>query len=278
MKLARRLTTCAAAALGALALLALPGAAAAKDRNHDHIPDRWEKRHHLSTAVNQAPHDQDRDHLRNRAEFLAGDNPRDRDSDDDGVIDGNENAGTITSFDAATGKLVINLFSGDSVSGLVTESTRIKCEDEHSPDVATRARHGEEEPGDDRGEGEEPGDDNGGEAGGNSGPGNGGEDNSGPGPSGRDDNGAGAKCTMADLVAGATVEEAELELEHGVATYEEVELAGRGSGYLASSQSWPTPTSTCRGGSSGYALHISRRTSSAASSISPGGPSKRSSS
>lgn len=232
MRLAHRLTTCAAAALGALALLALPGAAAAKDGNHDRIPDRWEKRHHLATTVNQAQRDQDRDHLRNRAEFLAGDNPRDRDSDDDGVMDGEENAGTITAFDAATGKLTIGLFNGDSVSGLVTESTRIKCEDEHSPDVTTRARHGEEEPGGDRGEGEEPGDDNGG----NSGPGNGGEDNSGPGssnsgsgpsgPSGHDDNGAGANCTTSDLIVGATVEEAELELEHGVATFEEVELAG----------------------------------------------------
>lgn len=233
MKLARRLTTCAAAALGALALLALPGAAAAKDSNHDRIPDRWETHHHLSTAINQAGRDQDHDHLRNRAEFLAGDNPRDRDSDDDGIMDGNENAGTITSFDATTGKLVISLFNGDSVSGLVTESTRIKCEDEHSPDVTTRARPGEEEPGDDRGEGEEPGDDNGGEAGDSSGPGNSGEDSSGPGssnsgrgPSGHDDNGTGANCTTSDLIAGATVEEAELELEHGVATYEEVELAG----------------------------------------------------
>jgi hypothetical protein len=237
--------TCAAAALGALALLALPGAAAAKDGNHDRIPDRWERHHHLSTAVNQAGRDQDHDHLRNRAEFLAGDNPRDRDSDDDGVMDGNENAGTITAFDAESGKLTIGLFNGDSVSGLVTESTRIKCEDEHSPDVTARARHGEEEPGDDHGEGEEagddngghgeePGDDNGGEAAGdNSGPGNGGEDNSGPGsshsgrgPSGHDDNGTGANCTTSDLIVGATVEEAELELEHGVATFEEVELAG----------------------------------------------------
>lgn len=241
MRLARRLTTCAAAALGALALLALPGTAAAKDGNHDRIPDRWERHHHLSTAVNQAGRDQDHDHLRNRAEFLAGDNPRDRDSDDDGVMDGNENAGTITSFDAATGKLVISLFNGDSVSGLVTESTKIKCEDEHSPDVTTRSRHGEEEPGDDHGEGEEPGDDNGGHgeepgdeaAGDNSGPGNNGDDNSGPGsshsgrgPSGHDDNGTGANCTTSDLIVGATVEEAELELEHGAATYEEVELAG----------------------------------------------------
>jgi hypothetical protein len=224
MRLARRLTTCAAAALGALALLALPGAAAAKDGNHDRIPDRWERHHHLSTTVNQAGRDQDNDHLRNRAEFLAGDNPRDRDSDNDGVMDGNENAGTITSFDATTGKLTIGLFNGDSVGGLVTESTRIKCEDEHSPDVTTRARHGEEEPGDD----------NGGEAAGdNSGPGNSGEDNSGRGsshsgrgPSGHDDNGTGANCTTSDLIVGATVEEAELELEHGVATFDEVELAG----------------------------------------------------
>lgn len=205
MKLAHRLTTCA---IGALALLALPGAAAAKDGNHDRIPDNWEKRHHLSTEVNQAQRDQDRDHLRNRAEFLAGDNPRDRDSDDDGVVDGDENAGTITAFDAASGRLTISLFGAEEISGLVTDRTRIKCEDEHSPDVTVRARHGEEEPGDDRGgHGEEPGDDHGG------------------GPSGHDDHGTGANCTTSDLIVGATVEEAELELEHGVASFEEVELA-----------------------------------------------------
>jgi hypothetical protein len=228
MRLARRLTTCAIAALGLLALLALPGAAAAKDGNHDRIPDRWEKRHHLSTKVNQAHRDQDRDHLRNRAEFLAGDSPRDRDSDDDGVVDGDENAGTIASFDAATGRLTISLFGGDEISGLVTDRTRIECEDEHSPDVTARASH-EDEPGDDNGG--EGGDDDGD----NSGPGSGDEDHednsgtgsshSGRGPSGHDDNGTGANCTASDLIVGATVEEAELELEHGVATFEEVELA-----------------------------------------------------
>ncbi len=199
-------------AVGVLALIALPGAAAAKDRNHDRIPDRWEHRHHLSTKVNQAGRDQDRDHLRNRAEFLTGDSPRDRDSDDDGIVDGNENAGTIQSFDATTGRLVIGLFGGDTVGGLVTEQTRIKCEDEHEPDISMHSRQGEEESGDDHGgHGDEPGDDHG--------------DNSGPGPSGHDDNGTGANCTIADLIPGATVEEAELELEHGAATFEEVELA-----------------------------------------------------
>jgi hypothetical protein len=228
-------------AAAVLAMLALPGIAAAKDGNHDRIPDRWEVRHHLSTQVNQAGRDQDGDHLRNRAEFLAGDNPRDDDSDGDGVMDGDENAGTIQSFDAATGRLTIALFDGDTISGLVTDRTRIKCEDEHSPDVSARARHGESEPGDDHGEhgeeagndngghGEEPGDDNGedpadGHGGGdNSGPGS---SNSGRGPSGHDDNGTGANCTTSDLIAGATVQEAELELEHGSARFDEVELAG----------------------------------------------------
>jgi hypothetical protein len=203
------LKTAFALLLGALALLALPAIAAAKDGNHDRIPDRWEKRHNLSLDVNQAGRDQDRDHLRNRAEFLTGDNPRDNDSDDDGVVDGEENAGTIDSFDPATGRLVIALFGEEKISGQVTEQTEIKCEDEHA---ATASHAGEEEPGDDRGDhGEEPADDHGG-------------DN--PGPGGGDDNGAGASCTSADLVVGAVVQQAELELEHGVATFDEVELAG----------------------------------------------------
>lgn len=130
-------------------------------------------------------------------------------------------AGTIASFDADTGRLTIALLDGETVSGLVTRRTRIKCEDEHSPDV-TRLRHGEEEPGDDRGgHGNEPNDDNGDhDDGDNSGPGS-----SGSGPGGHDDNGIGANCTASDLIPGAVVEEAELEIEHGAATFEEVELA-----------------------------------------------------
>ena len=216
-----------ALALGAFALLAMPGVAAAKDRNHDRIPDRWEKRHHLSLNVNQAGRDPDRDHLANIGEFKAGDNPRDDDSDDDGVVDGEENAGTIASFDATTGKLVIDLFGAETISGTVTDRTKIKCEDEHSPDVSTRS--GEVEHRDDHGGGEEAGDDHGGR-GHETGDDNGG-DNSGPGssdsgPSGHDDNGTGANCSVSDLTAGTVVREAELELEHGTATFDEVELAG----------------------------------------------------
>jgi hypothetical protein len=219
-----------ALALGALALLAMPGLAAAKDGNHDRIPDRWEKRHQLSLNVNQARRDQDRDHLRNRAEFLAGDNPRDRDSDDDGVADGHEQAGTIVSFDQQTGRLVIDLFGNDTVAGLVTDQTEIECEDDSGATASSQGSgSGEAEPGDDHGGENEAGDDEGndGEEAGD----DDGEDNSGPG----DNSGAGKEnddqddrpCTTAELVPGAVVEEAELKIENGQAIFDEVELSGK---------------------------------------------------
>lgn len=209
------------AALGAIALLALPALAAAKDRNHDRIPDRWEKRHSLSLHVNQAGRDQDRDHLRNRAEFMAGDNPRSADSDGDGLPDGEENAGTIQSFDPSTGKLTIALFGGETLSGLVGEETEIECGGDHHG-MASVSDDGEEhggstdeegdgEQGDDRGDHGEEGEDHHDEAG----------------DSGDDDGeGEAPSCTTADLTEGATVKEAELKLEHGTATFEKVELTG----------------------------------------------------
>jgi hypothetical protein len=202
--------TLLALALGAAALLAIGAVASAKDSNDDHIPDRWEVRHHLSLKVDQSGRDQDRDSLRNRAEFRAGDNPRDRDSDDDGTRDGDENAGTIASFNKDSGRLVIDLFGGDSVSGTVNATTEIKCE---GPEDRSSALSGEPEPGDDHGgHGNEPGDDNGGRAG----------DDDGGHHGGRHGH---VNCTTAALVVGAVVEEADLEIEHGTATFDEVELA-----------------------------------------------------
>jgi hypothetical protein len=80
------------AALGVVALLALPSFAAARatDRNHDGIPDRWEKRHHLSLKVNQAHRNQDQEGLNNREEFENGTNPRAADTDSDGLTDAQE--------------------------------------------------------------------------------------------------------------------------------------------------------------------------------------------
>lgn len=136
--------------------------------------------------------------------------------------------GQIAAFDTTSGALSIELTGGDTVNGLVTDRTKIRCEDERSPDASTRGREGE--PGDDHGDhGEEAGDDNGGQ--GNE-PG---DDNGGnaaapapsqSGPSGHDDNGHGANCTESDLIVGATVHEAELDLRNGKAVFDEVELAG----------------------------------------------------
>jgi len=217
MNRTQRLTAAIVAAVGLLAILALPGVAAAKDRNHDRIPDRWEKRHRLSLRVSQAHRDQDGDRLRNRAEFLAGDNPRSADSDGDGIPDGEENAGKVESFDGATGKLTIDLFGGETISGTVTEETEIQCEHESSSASASDSNQGEDNSGDEEGqehqEGQqgqdEPGDDN---------------ENEGSGD--EDDNGEGSSCTTADLVPGAVVEQAELKLASGTATFEEIELGG----------------------------------------------------
>jgi hypothetical protein len=179
--------------------VASPAMAKSRDRNHDGLPDRWEKRHHLSLKVNEARRDQDRDGLNNRKEFKfgtdprdadtdndglddgdeveVGDNPRDGDSDNDGVEDGEENAGTVASFDQSTGVLTISLFDGSSVTGQVTDATEIECDNEGDG--------GEAEASSDSGD-----------------------------------------CTAADLTPGALVHEAELETTPTGLVYESVELAG----------------------------------------------------
>jgi hypothetical protein len=201
----RPLMALVASALGLVALLAAPSGAAAKDRNHDRIPDRWEKGHHLSLKVNQARRDQDRDGLRNRGEFLADDKPHDQDTDGDGTEDGDENAGTIDSFSG--GVLKINLFAGGTLTGTVTAGTEIECENED-----------ENEAGDDRrsreGENSGPSD--------NSGPGS---ENSGNNEGDENDEQDEVSCSTADLTQGAVVHEAELEASGAGAVFEEIELA-----------------------------------------------------
>jgi hypothetical protein len=222
------------AAAGALAFMvvAFGGTAVAKDRNHDHISDKWEKKFNLSLKVDQANKDQDRDKVDNLNEFREGTNPRDKDTDNDGrrdgredadhdglnnmgedetanlpddqdtdndgVEDGEENAGVIASFDGTT--LTIDIAGGGQVSGTVDSTTRIECktEDEREADenegrgTATASHDGGS---DQSGENES------------------GDDNEGPGD-------GGSVCTTADLTQGAMVHEAELE----GTTFEKVEL------------------------------------------------------
>ena len=232
-----KMKTFSVAAAGALALtvVAFGGTAVAKDRNHDHIADKWEKKFNLSLKVDQANKDQDRDRVDNLNEFQEGTNPRDKDTDNDGrpdgredsdhdglnnmgedqtanlpddqdtdnngVEDGEENPGTIASFDGTT--LTIDIAGGGQVSGTVDASTRIRCRTEDEQENENEIEH-------------QGGDDNAVMA-----SHDGGGDNSRPRQrTTSQSNGPGVACTTADLTPGTAVHEAELE----GTTFEKVDL------------------------------------------------------
>ena len=204
-----------ATACAALLVVTATGSARGNgDRNRDRIPDRWERAHHLSLKVNQAKRDQDHDGLRNRAEFLAGTDPRNNDSDDDGTNDGSEGAGTVTSFTG--GVLIVHLFNGDDVKGTVDDQTEIECKTRPTgqPTVVPTARKADEGPG---------GDDQGGDDGDH----HGGGDDDGDGQHYQqcdDDEQAG--CDATALTQGAIVGEAELKTTAAGLVFTEVEIVG----------------------------------------------------
>jgi hypothetical protein len=61
--------------------------AAPRDRDHDGLSDRWEKRYHLSTSKKSEKGDPDHDGLRNLREYRLRTNPRRKDTDRDGLRD-----------------------------------------------------------------------------------------------------------------------------------------------------------------------------------------------
>ncbi|MCB0866818.1 MAG: hypothetical protein KDB58_13990, partial [Solirubrobacterales bacterium] len=198
----RRMRTATLVAVGMLvAAFAIAAPASAKDRNHDNLPDRWEKRYDLSLKVKQGKRDQDKDGLNNRGEYAAGTNPRKDDTDGDGSEDGDENAGVISAFDGET--LTIDLYGGGSVTGTVDDSTEVKCGHECGQDGSSEESEGaERSPGPGGTEGGE-------EGGGHPGSGHPGED----------------ECTVEDLAVDVVVREAELHLKNGSAVFDEIELA-----------------------------------------------------
>ena len=201
------------------AVLAFPASGLARshgDRNRDGIPDRWERANHLSLKDNQAKRDQDHDGLRNKAEFRAGDNPRDADTDNDGVEDGHEKAGQVVSFTG--GVLVVHLFNGDDVKGTVDADTEFECRSAPTTTTAARAA--------DDGNGDE-GDDNSGPGSDHHGQGDDGDhhgDGQGDDNDREDDNQLG--CDATKLTAGATVGEAELKATPAGLVFEKIELVG----------------------------------------------------
>ena len=204
-----------ATACAALLVVTATGSARGNgDRNRDRIPDRWERAHHLSLKVNQARRDQDHDGLRNRAEFLAGTDPRNNDSDDDGTNDGSEGAGTVTSFTG--GVLIVHLFNGDDVKGTVDDQTEIECKTRPTgqPTVVPTARKADEGPG-----GDDQGDDDGDHHGGGDDDGDRQHDQQGD-----DDEQAGCDATV--LTTGAVVGEAELKTTAAGLVFREIEIVG----------------------------------------------------
>ena len=65
-------------------------AGVSRDSDHDRLPDRWERKHHLSTTSPSARRDPDRDRLSNRRELRLRTHPRRADSDGDRLRDGAE--------------------------------------------------------------------------------------------------------------------------------------------------------------------------------------------
>ena len=222
----------------AVALVALPAAAQARDRDGDGMSDRWEKRHKVKRAnadtdrdgvdnrneyregtkprdrdsdddrKSDGREDRDRDGLNNRSEDATGNDPKDKDTDNDGIPDGKEQAGVVTAYE--DGVLTIDLANGGSVTGKVTEDTDVDCateaQAEGTGDGDATASH--------RGEGE-------------SGPADGGRprgDRGGFGCDGFREGEDDVECPEGALAAGAKVHEATLKITEEGAVFKEIEL------------------------------------------------------
>ena len=71
-------------------LAATVSASGPRDRDHDRLPDKWERKHQLSTSTPSARRDPDGDRLRNRRELRLRTHPRRADTDRDRLRDGAE--------------------------------------------------------------------------------------------------------------------------------------------------------------------------------------------
>jgi hypothetical protein len=190
-----RLSASFALVVAAAALTASP-ALARKD--HDRMPDKWEKRNHLNVKQDDSRRDRDRDRLSNYGEYRAHTNPRkkdsdrdgrrdgredydrdklrnaaeiktgfdpgDKDSDDDGVKDGRENAGRIVKLSGNS--VTIKLAVGGSLTAGLRDDLAVECAPTPGSGSGTGSGSGSSddapEPGGDEspepGEDEEPGD------------------------------------------------------------------------------------------------------------------------
>lgn len=146
----------AAMLVASLCLGLTPASASARDSDRDGMPNRWERVNGLNpNRAADATRDPDHDGLANIGEFTVGTDPEVADTDEDGIEDGADDAdengiedgdedgvedgdmaGTIASFDAATGLLTIDTSLGQ-VSGTVTSDTELEWSDCDDAEAAT---------------------------------------------------------------------------------------------------------------------------------------------
>ncbi|MBK5231625.1 MAG: hypothetical protein JJE13_01395 [Thermoleophilia bacterium] len=220
------------AAILALVAVSLPSAASAKDRNHDKLPDKWEKANKLSLKKDQRKLDQDTDGLKNRGEFRSGTNPRDKDSDDDGTTDKKEKAGIISAYNAEAQTLTISLYAGGELTGSVSDETKVKCGDEASSDDEssgdeTSDRNSGPGSGDDESGDDESGDDESGDESGDDGTADQGPDDVGEtedGHHGRHHSDRNGDCSLEDLAVDVEITEAEVSYTADGAVFKELEI------------------------------------------------------
>lgn len=192
------------AAVAGLALV--PGAASA------HSGSRGERHHHHRHHVRAHHH-----HHHARVKLITSRGPASGAYTDP---DGPATSGQVTIASFSGGKLTLQLADG-TTTGRVTGQTVIRCATP-PPGVATAASRGDDGPGDDQSGDDGPGDDRGDDRG----PG----DDDGAGHDAGDDDGPRAgTCDQSALVAGAVVSRAKLRISGGVATFQQIEVAGPAS-------------------------------------------------
>lgn len=213
----------------AASLMVLPAGALAKgrDRDHDRMPDKWEKKHHLNVRANDARRDPDKDHLSNLSEFRNhtdpqsadtdddgvkdddelrdNTNPRSDDSDHDGVGDAEEVSGSIVTFENGTLTIQLPGDGAGTVAGTVNDATVVECDNDGDaqPTATTSDDGSDDNSGSGSSDDDREGDDNSGSGSTSSGSG---DDNQSDDNDGDSDH----SCTSADLKPGARVHEAKV--------------------------------------------------------------------
>jgi hypothetical protein len=173
---------------GAALVAFVPTSAIARNHHHHH----HHRRHHHRVSHHVRIH--------RFGHFTSGK------GDEGNPPSASSSAGTVTSFDPTTGKLVVTLNDGTTTeTGLVTGDTEIKCEAMENEQNDMRSDGG---PGPSGGDGH-------GDRGGDQG-----EDGNGDG----DDHGEEQNCSASSLMTGTVVLGAELRISSAGAVWHEIEL------------------------------------------------------